>query len=100
LDKERSVVDTKLRLVFGYINQRYDAETGLEYLNARYYDPLLARFLNPDTFDPTVGGVGTNRYAYSGNDPINGSDPSGHQAAGVDYNGGGMNAGMSIRLEQ
>jgi RHS repeat-associated protein len=63
----------------GYINQRYDAETGLQYLNARYYDPLLGRFLNPDTFDPTVGGVGTNRYAYSGNDPINGSDPSGHR---------------------
>ena len=62
----------------GYINQRYDAETGLEYLNARYYDSNLGRFLNPDTFDPTQAGVGTNRYAYSGNDPVNGSDPSGH----------------------
>jgi RHS repeat-associated protein len=61
-----------------YINQRYDTETGLEYLNARYYDSNLARFLNPDTFDPSQAGVGTNRYAYSGNDPINGSDPSGH----------------------
>lgn len=78
----------------GYIDQRYDAETGLEYLNARYYDSHLARFLNPDTFDPTQAGVGTNRYAYAGNDPVNGSDPSGHQAAGVDYNGGGMNAGV------
>jgi RHS repeat-associated protein len=62
----------------GYINQSYDSETGLEYLNARYYDSTLGRFLNPDTFDPTVPGVGTNRYAYSGNDPINASDPGGH----------------------
>ena len=61
----------------GYINQRYDSETGLEYLNARYFDNLMARFLNPDPLDPTASGVGTNRYAYARNDPINGSDPSG-----------------------
>ncbi|MDE2385444.1 MAG: VCBS repeat-containing protein [Alphaproteobacteria bacterium] len=61
-----------------YINQRFDAETGLEYLQARYYDPLLGRFLTPDTFDPMEPGVGTNRYAYAFNDPINGSDPNGH----------------------
>jgi RHS repeat-associated protein len=61
----------------GYINQRYDAETGLQYLNARYYDPLLGRFLNPDTLDPTEAGVDFNRYAYAGNDPVNGSDGNG-----------------------
>lgn len=33
----------------GYINERFDPETGLQYLNARYYDPLLARFLTPAT---------------------------------------------------
>lgn len=37
-----------------------------------------ARFISPDTMDPTIPGVGTNRYAYSGNDPINKSDPNGH----------------------
>ncbi|MEM9028444.1 MAG: hypothetical protein AAGC70_08755 [Pseudomonadota bacterium] len=37
-----------------------------------------AKFLSPDTMDPTVAGVGTNRYAYSGNNPINNSDPNGH----------------------
>jgi hypothetical protein len=41
--------------------------------------PASARFLQPDTFDPWAEGVGTNRYSYSGNDPINGSDPNGHQ---------------------
>lgn len=38
-----------------------------------------ARFISPDTMDPTLPGVETNRYAYSGNDPINRSDKNGHQ---------------------
>ena len=62
----------------GYVNERFDAETGLQYLNARYYDPDLGRFLSPDTWDPTLPGVDINRYAYAGNDPINMSDPGGH----------------------
>jgi hypothetical protein len=41
----------------------------------------LIRFLSPDTADPTLPGVGTNRYAYGLNDPINNSDPNGHQIA-------------------
>ena len=61
-----------------YINERYDAETGLQYLHARYYDPHLGRFVSPDTWDPTLPGVDINRYAYAGNDPVNGSDPNGH----------------------
>lgn len=36
------------------------------------------RFISPDTADPTMPGVGTNRYAYAENDPINKSDPNGH----------------------
>jgi RHS repeat-associated protein len=62
----------------GYINERYDAETGLQYLHARYYDPDLGRFISPDWWDPWKEGVGINRYAYAGNDPINFSDPNGH----------------------
>ena len=57
------------------------------YLNARYYDPVLARFVTPDDWGPLLLGVGTNRYAYAGNDPVNKSDPNGHAgwfvAAGV-----------------
>ncbi len=64
----------------GYIGETRDDETGLLYLNARYYDPLLARFVSPDTLDPWLPGVGTNRYSYALNDPINKSDPSGHKA--------------------
>lgn len=39
-----------------------------------------AIFLTPDWWDPTQPGVGTNRYAYSGNDPINRMDPSGNDS--------------------
>ncbi len=63
----------------GFIGERYDEETGLQYLNARYYDPLLGRFIQPDWWEVTEKGVGTNRYAYSFNDPVNKSDPSGHE---------------------
>jgi RHS repeat-associated protein len=62
----------------GFIGERPDVETGLIYLNARYYDPASGLFSSPDDWDPTLPGVGTNRYAYAGNDPVNKSDPNGH----------------------
>jgi RHS repeat-associated protein len=65
-----------------FIGEKWDAETGLMYLNARYYDPVLARFITPDDWDPLLLGVGTNRYAYAGNDPVNKSDPNGHHGGG------------------
>jgi RHS repeat-associated protein len=64
----------------GYIGENQDAETGLLYLHARYYDPAIGRFVSPDWWDPNRPGVGTNRYAYSDNDPVNKSDPNGHMA--------------------
>lgn len=65
----------------GFIGERDDPETGLLYLHARYYDPEIARFLSADTLDPILPGVGTNRYAYADNDPVNKSDPNGHSWA-------------------
>jgi RHS repeat-associated protein len=62
----------------GWIGEAADPESGLVYLNARYYDPLIARFVSPDWWDPNKEGVGTNRYAYAANDPVNKADPSGH----------------------
>ena len=64
----------------GFIGERFDADAGLQYLNARYYDPKLAMFIQPDWFEVTKAGVGTNRYAYAGNDPVNLSDPEGNQS--------------------
>jgi RHS repeat-associated protein len=76
-----------------YINQRFDAETGLQYLQARYYDPLLGRFLSPDTYDPDRAGVDFNRYAYGGNNPINESDPFGHSSTTYTNSSGGTTTG-------
>ncbi len=69
----------------GYIGERHDDETGLIYLHARYYDPVLGRFLQADTLDPTIPGVDVNRYAYAGNNPVMASDPSG-RSYGTDIN--------------
>ena len=60
-----------------WLSERHDEDAGLTYLNARFYDPLLARFVQPDPLDPTTPGVGTNRYTYAANDPINRIDPEG-----------------------
>ncbi|MCF3934419.1 hypothetical protein L1787_13495, partial [Acuticoccus sp. M5D2P5] len=60
-----------------FLSERYDEAAALMYLNARYYDPRIARFIQPDLLDPDVPGVGINRYAYAGNEPINRVDPSG-----------------------
>jgi RHS repeat-associated protein len=62
----------------GYINERYDPETELQYLHARYRDPDLPNFLTPDWWDVIQPGVDVNRYAYAGDDPVNGSDANGH----------------------
>jgi RHS repeat-associated protein len=62
----------------GFIGERFDADAGLQYLNARYFDPKLGMFLQPDWWEVTQAGVGTNRYGYAGGDPVNGRDPSGH----------------------
>lgn len=62
----------------GYIGERFDADAGLMVLNARYYDPKLGLFIQPDWWEVTRAGVGTNRYGYAFGDPVNASDPSGH----------------------
>jgi RHS repeat-associated protein len=74
----------------GFIGERHDAETGLLFLNARYYDPVLARFISPDWWNPHQIGVATARYSYAFNNPVNMADPNGHE---VDDEGGSTNDG-------
>ena len=63
-----------------YRSYYYDKDTGLYYLNARYYNPQWRRFISPDdTAYLDIESVnGLNLYAYCGNDPINYADPSGN----------------------
>ncbi|WP_426503237.1 RHS repeat domain-containing protein [Dactylosporangium sp. McL0621] len=60
-----------------FVNQPVDPATGLNLLGARNYDPLVGRFLQRDAvFEGNdVNQIGG--YAYSGNSPVNQSDPSG-----------------------
>ncbi|WP_152544685.1 RHS repeat-associated core domain-containing protein [Actibacterium mucosum] len=54
-------------------------------LVAIFASQASAMFIQPDWYDPTHPGVGTNRYAYSFNDPINLSDPNGNEVGPEDY---------------
>ena len=64
---------------FRYRSYYFDEETGLYYLQSRYYDAELGRFISADSIeylDPeTIGGL--NLYAYCGNNPVMGYDPEG-----------------------
>ena len=63
---------------FRYRGYFYDTETGLYYLNSRYYDPETGRFINADAYISTGQGLtGNNMFAYCGNDPINRKDLNG-----------------------
>ena len=62
---------------FLYRGYYYDAETGLYYLNSRYYDPQTGRFLNADG---EIGSdlPGKNLFSYCGNNPTSRIDSDGH----------------------
>ena len=71
---------------FRYRGYYYDDETGMYYLQSRYYNPEWGRFLNADI--SLLGNVGAslhNLYAYASNNPVVFSDPAG---MGVFYSPG------------
>ena len=65
-----------------YRGYYYDTETGFYYLQSRYYDPAIGRFINADSYASTdaTGLLSTNMFAYCENDPVNKSDPDGEVA--------------------
>ena len=65
-----------------YRGYYYDTETGLYYLQNRYYDPVVGRFINADSLLGANGDLMPyNLYAYCSNNPVNMSDPTGESAA-------------------
>ena len=63
---------------FRYRGYYYDTETDLYYLNSRYYDPAVGRFLNADSYINANGDlIGFNMFAYCSNNPVMGYDPTG-----------------------
>jgi len=66
---------------FGFTGQRFEPTVGLYDYGARWYDPSVGRFLQPDVLVSAPQLPQTlNRYAYVANDPINFKDPTGEFA--------------------
>ena len=63
-----------------YRGYYYDTETGFYYLQSRYYDPIVKRFLNADAYASTGDGyLGYNMFAYCGNSPVKSADEHGNK---------------------
>ena len=62
-----------------YRGYYYDRETGFYYLQSRYYDPAIGRFINADSYASTdmVGLLSTNMFSYCENNPVMRVDPTG-----------------------
>ena len=70
----------------GYAGKPFDAAVGLSYMGARYYDPVLGRFLGVDPAPADPGGVHSiNRYAYANNNPYKYVDPDGNSPLDIGF---------------
>ena len=80
-----------------YRGYYYDSETGFYYLQSRYYDPEIGRFINADSYASTdaTGLLSTNMFAYCENDPVNRSDPTGEVAPILIAMAGGAMVGLA-----
>lgn len=88
-----------------YRGYYYDTETGFYYLQSRYYDPVIGRFISADTFATTdvTGVLSANMFAYCKNNPVQYEDKDGNSAtlAGAVVGGvwgtiSGMAAGLPL----
>jgi RHS repeat-associated protein len=64
----------------GYTGHVADAQTGLDYMQQRYYDPSLGRFMSVDPVGVTETGANFNRFWYGNNNPYRFTDPDGRQS--------------------
>ncbi|MDG0889313.1 RHS repeat-associated core domain-containing protein [Paracholeplasma manati] len=67
---------------YRYRGYRYDLETGFYYLQSRYYNPQIGRFISPDSINylNPMSNSGENLYTYTANNPVNLIDPDGNFA--------------------
>lgn len=76
---KRNATGTELATPYRFTGQREEGTIGLYFYNARWYDAALARFAQADTIVPEPGNPqALNRYAYTLNNPVKYTDPSGH----------------------
>jgi RHS repeat-associated protein len=74
----------------GFTGQYSDSVSGLDYYIARYYDPIVGRFLSPDTVQGNAQGL--DPYAYVGGNPETRTDPTGQMFVG----GGGGSSDILV----
>ncbi len=68
----------------GYTGYAFDSESGYTYMQARFYDPLVGRFLSTDPIHFQDDNPFTfNRYAYANNNPYRYKDPNGKYAEAI-----------------
>ncbi len=68
-----------------YTGSVTDTSTGLQYMNARFYNPSTGRFLSQDSYKGNAYDPWTQHlYGYCGNNPVNMTDPTGHSATSAD----------------
>ncbi|WPP42614.1 RHS repeat-associated core domain-containing protein [Paenibacillus hunanensis] len=85
---------------FKYAGETYDAETGLYYLKARYYDPNVGRFINEDTVEGQIDNpLSLNIYGYVQGNPLRYTDPTGNLIQ-ESYNDGGLRDLLQQAREQ
>jgi RHS repeat-associated protein len=65
----------------GFTGQYADSTSGLDYYNARSYDPLVGQFVSADSVQGNLGGM--DPYAYVGGNPETWTDPTGLVATGA-----------------
>lgn len=66
----------------GYTGHVNEPDTGLVYMQARYYDPEIGRFLSVDPAAIVAGGASTfARYTYGSSNPYSNVDPDGRQSS-------------------
>ena len=69
-----------------YRGYYYDTDIGFYYLQSRYYDPVICRFINADSYASTGQGfLGYNMFAYCLNTPVNYADKNGTDAGALQW---------------
>ncbi|CFU00862.1 YD repeat-containing protein [Burkholderia pseudomallei] len=105
------VLNRALRDAPGYGGHEEDAATGLVYMQQRYYDPVVGRFLSVDPIEAQGSGESFNRYDYALNNPYSFTDPDGRCAGSAatgmaaascnqarDGDGGSLSSSDSVAL--
>ena len=84
---------------FAFSGYVYDTESGLYYLQSRYYNPETSRFINADILVSTGQGLlGNNMFAYCGNNPVSRIDSYDGESVTFHYNRHEDNAYIEKKL--